>query len=628
MSDQAKISINIETNGAEKAKKDLTDIANVSPKVAEGAEKIEKATTKLNSSYKSTGGQIRNASYQLQDFFVQVQGGTSITTSLSQQLPQLLSGFGLIGVVAGTAAAGIGILISSTNLFETALGKLERYAKASASSFDLIRDAQYKLGDDATRSLNTWAKSWRDASASVRDDMMRTLQLQLEFDQMQISILKQREWLDRLIAKGTAKETFTGTVLSGQANAQERADAQKRLMDLNMLEQRAKAVQERINNPGGSLKATEADKESFAITIQQRIDALQTEAKFIGVSNAEKEYGVMVAELEAQAKRMNIGLDKEQLALLKNLIYAKDTANSTKKLNEYVIQQQKAIELVRLEGQAILMTEREHKKLIEARQMEANIAKETMGMQEKDAQKYADTARSLYLLKQAIEDLNYANARTFGAGATKAIKGYMDELGNIAKDSQKVFENAFKGMEDAMVEAFKTGKLSFKSMIDMMMADISRLIVRQALLKPIYEGLGLTSTGGGINVGSLLSGVSGMLGNVGTALTYGTSIGSQQTAMLAAQNAGMGVPLADGTNIVPYDGFQATLHKGEAVVPAQYNPAVGGQSGEMNVTYSPVINIDSRTDQTQVRQLVVSAVQQGQVDLVERINRGQVRIKT
>ena len=37
------------------------------------------------------------------------------------------------------------------------------------------------------------------------------------------------------------------------------------------------------------------------------------------------------------------------------------------------------------------------------------------------------------------------------------------------------------------------------------------------------------------------------------------------------------MPLADGTNYVPRDGFLATLHEGEAVVPKKFNPAAGGQ---------------------------------------------------
>lgn len=45
-----------------------------------------------------------------------------------------------------------------------------------------------------------------------------------------------------------------------------------------------------------------------------------------------------------------------------------------------------------------------------------------------------------------------------------------------------------------------------------------------------------------------------------------------------AANPFAAVALADGTNRVPYDGMPAILHKDEAVVPAKYNPAVGGRA--------------------------------------------------
>lgn len=48
---------------------------------------------------------IQNLGFQLQDFAVQVGAGTAASVALGQQLPQLLSGFGTLGVVAGTAAA-------------------------------------------------------------------------------------------------------------------------------------------------------------------------------------------------------------------------------------------------------------------------------------------------------------------------------------------------------------------------------------------------------------------------------------------------------------------------------------------------------------------------------------------
>lgn len=48
---------------------------------------------------------VQNASYQVQDFFVQVASGTDASRALAQQLPQLLGSLGLFGVLAGTAAA-------------------------------------------------------------------------------------------------------------------------------------------------------------------------------------------------------------------------------------------------------------------------------------------------------------------------------------------------------------------------------------------------------------------------------------------------------------------------------------------------------------------------------------------
>lgn len=55
-------------------------------------------------------------------------------------------------------------------------------------------------------------------------------------------------------------------------------------------------------------------------------------------------------------------------------------------------------------------------------------------------------------------------------------------------------------------------------------------------------------------------------------------------------SADYGVALADGTNYVPYDGMRATLHKGESVTPAKYNPAAGGKSGGNSFSGVQIVN--------------------------------------
>lgn len=61
---------------------------------------------------------LQNIGFQVQDFAVQVGAGTSATQALAQQLPQLLSGFGPIGVAVGTLAA-VGLPLLTYALSDT-----------------------------------------------------------------------------------------------------------------------------------------------------------------------------------------------------------------------------------------------------------------------------------------------------------------------------------------------------------------------------------------------------------------------------------------------------------------------------------------------------------------------------
>jgi hypothetical protein len=53
----------------------------------------------------ATKAKIQGVGFQVQDFAVQVAGGTSATTAMAQQLPQLLGNFGLVGIAVGTLAS-------------------------------------------------------------------------------------------------------------------------------------------------------------------------------------------------------------------------------------------------------------------------------------------------------------------------------------------------------------------------------------------------------------------------------------------------------------------------------------------------------------------------------------------
>lgn len=91
----------------------LQQLARIEARAIKSAQRSEQAFVKGNAqigkSFTGMSGQARaglqNVSYQMQDVIVQIQGGQGAARALSQQLPQLLSGFGVVGAAMGTVAA-------------------------------------------------------------------------------------------------------------------------------------------------------------------------------------------------------------------------------------------------------------------------------------------------------------------------------------------------------------------------------------------------------------------------------------------------------------------------------------------------------------------------------------------
>lgn len=143
----------------------------------------------------------------------------------------------------------------------------------------------------------------------------------------------------------------------------------------------------------------------------------------------------------------------------------------------------------------------------------------------------------------AIEKANHSSRLAMQAdwtvGANRALTRYNDQAMDVAGATEQAFMRAFSGMEDALVEFAMTGKLNFSNLANSIISEIIRIqiqIIRIQIRASMTQALGGASGGSGL-LGALASGISGLFGNFGTAMTYGTSIGSQQTAMLAAQDA-------------------------------------------------------------------------------------------
>lgn len=93
--------------------KAIQSVVRMVKRIEQESRKAEAAAVKANQGITRSFGamsnqsraQIQNVSYQLQDIFVQISGGQGAVRALSQQMPQLLGGFGALGAILGTVAA-------------------------------------------------------------------------------------------------------------------------------------------------------------------------------------------------------------------------------------------------------------------------------------------------------------------------------------------------------------------------------------------------------------------------------------------------------------------------------------------------------------------------------------------
>ncbi|HBJ69993.1 phage tail tape measure protein [Alcaligenes phenolicus] len=179
--------------------------------------------------------------------------------------------------------------------------------------------------------------------------------------------------------------------------------------------------------------------------------------------------------------------------------------------------------------------------------------------------------RSLALLDRYNSE-KQKKERDWLLGAQEALINYGDEAANIYASVADAVAGAFKGMEDALVQFVKTGKLDFKSLADSIISDLARIAVRQGITGPLSGMLGglLTNTLSGLAMG-LGGGV-----NIGSGFNLGASLGGGSGATFGPMmRLSSGGYTGDGGK---YE-LAGLVHKGEGVLNQDEINALGGEQG-------------------------------------------------
>lgn len=148
MADTASLIVRVNAEGVDKASKQLDSFATAAQTAENASNKLPNATKTAEASIKKLGHVAGQAGFQLSDFVVQVQGGTSAFTAFAQQGGQL---FGAISPIAGLVAtvAGVvgGALYNSLSDATDKSAQLATGLETVKDALDVSRDGTYAASD-------------------------------------------------------------------------------------------------------------------------------------------------------------------------------------------------------------------------------------------------------------------------------------------------------------------------------------------------------------------------------------------------------------------------------------------------------------------------------------------------
>lgn len=118
----------------------IADTAKYEAGMSRAVAATKAAETRMAASGRGMGATFQNVGFQVQDFAVQVAGGTSAIRAFAQQSPQLLGAFGPAGAIAG-AVVSVGALV-------TQILMATKETKAASEETEKLADAFGRLAKE------------------------------------------------------------------------------------------------------------------------------------------------------------------------------------------------------------------------------------------------------------------------------------------------------------------------------------------------------------------------------------------------------------------------------------------------------------------------------------------------
>jgi lambda family phage tail tape measure protein len=169
---------------------------------------------------------------------------------------------------------------------------------------------------------------------------------------------------------------------------------------------------------------------------------------------------------------------------------AKKLETQINQVEKYRIAQEGVLQSRQAELESVSMSALEYKNLADARALDLKNQELSVGLLPDAKAKLDAVTAALKEQTLAFNEREAATKKSAAYGAQSFLKGYLDDVTDVGKQTKKVMEDAFKGTEDALVNFVTTGKLSFKDLADSIIKDLVRMAIKQSIMAPLANLMG------------------------------------------------------------------------------------------------------------------------------------------
>lgn len=488
-------------------------------------------------------------------------------------------------MVAATGAAVVGGLIKvigllktmneviSKNKLVTIIGALITVGSAAATYLGLtkeIDDAQQNITEETNKTaeaqatvnrnqdgINEKRKKELDSLTKIRENLERQYQsiqdrLDLELrsiglGEQQKRILQEQNTIEQQGQQAllTLKQAYEALDADGRARRRDSYEQERQAIIRNAETQKT-AAEQRIREIQQQQAALKNLNDLVSFSGQQQTKILQEQARFSmeGMNYQER--------IAAEEKLNQITAIRQQL--LNNAAQSGLGGASLDKLRQQINEATSDTNLLGKSwyeiNDAILKAVATSGAFTEEQRRSVT---DYIALQQQNVESITRWSESLSRVRQSQAEAQ----REFSYGWNDAFRRFADDANNAAKQANMIFNRLTSGLEDLFVNFAKTGRLSFRSLINGIVEDILRSQIRQiiAQLLPTFGGGG----GSGKKSGGLLGGaiIPGFLADGGPALANKPYIvGERGPELFVPNTSGTVVPndsLGGGSMTVTYN---------------------------------------------------------------------------